>query len=234
MATVSPVADALIRPQVPEGAEKWQYLVVPLQEAKDSRRPTIRGHPTSSTTSVGRVGKPSACRSSTATSWPGQSCCSSDRSTDLNALGRDRGEPTDPAIPSTPSRSPASKDEGFLPRAAECFRAMPGRAARRHGRPSGGFPYWFLNGDLAMATHVWEGIRQAVPDKGAGGVTRATRPVEVPPTCRQLRVQPGELELRAALSAGGRRLSLVLWRALVLNEPAVLELEPAGARNTRP
>ena len=38
MATVSPVADALIRPQVPEGAEKWQYLVVPLQEAKGLKK----------------------------------------------------------------------------------------------------------------------------------------------------------------------------------------------------
>ena len=74
-----------------------------------------------------------------------------------------------PRSPLRRAGSPASKGEGgFLPRAAECFRAMPGRAARRHGRPSGGFPYWFLNGDLAMATHVWEGIRQAVPDKGAG------------------------------------------------------------------
>jgi hypothetical protein len=38
MATVSPVADALIRPQVPERAEKWQYLVVPLQEAKGLKK----------------------------------------------------------------------------------------------------------------------------------------------------------------------------------------------------
>ena len=127
MATVSPVADALIRPQVPE-AQKWQYLVVPLQEAKGLRRPTIRGHPTSSTTSVGRVGKPSACRSSTATSWPGQSCCSSDRSTDRRALGRDRGN-LDPAIPSTPSRSPASKDE-----VASC-RAPPSASARCRAAP---------------------------------------------------------------------------------------------------
>jgi hypothetical protein len=34
MATVSPVADAQIRPQLAEGAEKWEYLVVPLQEVK--------------------------------------------------------------------------------------------------------------------------------------------------------------------------------------------------------
>jgi hypothetical protein len=38
MTTVSPVADALILPQVPERAEKWQYLVVPLQEAKGLKK----------------------------------------------------------------------------------------------------------------------------------------------------------------------------------------------------
>ena len=165
MATVSPVADALIRPQVPEGAEKWQYLVVPLQEAKDSRRPTIRGHPTSSTTSVGRVGKPSACRSSTATSWPGQSCCSSDRSTDLNALGRDRGEPTDPAIPSTPSREPREQRRGWLaarrrvlPRDAGPRRASSRTAERRipllvpQRRPR--------DGDARVGGHPTGGSRQ--------------------------------------------------------------------------
>ena len=233
MATVSPVADALIRPQVPEGAEKWQYLVVPLQEAKDSRRPTIRGHPTSSTTSVGRVGKPSACRSSTATSWPGQSCCSSDRSTDLNALGRDRGEPTDPAIPSTPSRSPASKDEWLL---AARRRVLPRDAGPRRASSDGraadsliGSSTRPRDGDARVGGHPTgssrQGRRRRDPGYPAGGspsdLQAASSPTRGAGTTR-------------CLSARGRRLSLVLWRALVLNEPAVLELEPAGARNTRP
>ena len=32
MATVSPVAETQIRSQLAEGAEKWEYLVVPLQQ----------------------------------------------------------------------------------------------------------------------------------------------------------------------------------------------------------
>ena len=38
MATVLPVADAQIRPQLAEGAEKWEYLVVPLQEVKGLKK----------------------------------------------------------------------------------------------------------------------------------------------------------------------------------------------------
>jgi hypothetical protein len=38
MATVSPVADAPGRPELAQGAEKWEYLVVPLQEAKGLKK----------------------------------------------------------------------------------------------------------------------------------------------------------------------------------------------------
>jgi hypothetical protein len=36
--TVTPIADALIRPEPAGSAEKWEYLVVPLQEAKGLKR----------------------------------------------------------------------------------------------------------------------------------------------------------------------------------------------------
>ena len=69
MATVSPVADAQIRQQLAEGRRE---VGVPGRAASGSQR-TEEGRRsvgilTSSTTSVGRVGKQSACRSSTATS----------------------------------------------------------------------------------------------------------------------------------------------------------------------
>jgi hypothetical protein len=38
MTTVSPVADAPIRPGPGESPERWEYLVVPLQEAKGLRK----------------------------------------------------------------------------------------------------------------------------------------------------------------------------------------------------
>jgi hypothetical protein len=38
MTTVSPVAGAQIRPQMAEGAERWEYLVVPLQEVKGLKK----------------------------------------------------------------------------------------------------------------------------------------------------------------------------------------------------
>jgi hypothetical protein len=38
MTTVSPVADAPIRPGLGEGLATWEYLVVPLQEAKGLRK----------------------------------------------------------------------------------------------------------------------------------------------------------------------------------------------------
>jgi hypothetical protein len=36
--TVTPVADAPIRPELADGAENWEYLVVPLQEAKGLKK----------------------------------------------------------------------------------------------------------------------------------------------------------------------------------------------------
>jgi hypothetical protein len=38
MTTLSPVFYAPTRPQLPEGAETWEYLVVPLQEAKGLKK----------------------------------------------------------------------------------------------------------------------------------------------------------------------------------------------------
>ena len=38
MNTVSPIADAPIRPELADGAEKWEYLVVPLQEAQGLKK----------------------------------------------------------------------------------------------------------------------------------------------------------------------------------------------------
>jgi hypothetical protein len=38
MTTVSPIADVPIRPQLAENAEKWEYLVAPLQEAKGLKK----------------------------------------------------------------------------------------------------------------------------------------------------------------------------------------------------
>ena len=65
MATVSPVADTQIRParRTREG-----YLVVPLQEVKGLKKADDPWAPDKLNDLVGRVGKQSACRSSTATS----------------------------------------------------------------------------------------------------------------------------------------------------------------------
>ena len=38
MTTLSPVFHAPSRPESPDGAEKWEYLVVPLQEAKGLKK----------------------------------------------------------------------------------------------------------------------------------------------------------------------------------------------------
>ena len=38
MTTLSPVFHAPSRPELPEGAEMWEYLVVPLQEAKGLKK----------------------------------------------------------------------------------------------------------------------------------------------------------------------------------------------------
>ena len=38
MTTVTPIADAPIRPELADSAEKWEYLVVPLQEAKGLKK----------------------------------------------------------------------------------------------------------------------------------------------------------------------------------------------------
>jgi hypothetical protein len=35
---ISPLADALTRPELPEGAAKWDYLVVPLHDAKGLKK----------------------------------------------------------------------------------------------------------------------------------------------------------------------------------------------------
>ena len=38
MTTVTPIADAPIRPQLVDSAGKWEYLVVPLPEAKGLKK----------------------------------------------------------------------------------------------------------------------------------------------------------------------------------------------------
>ena len=61
-----PVVDAPTRPELAEDAEKWEYLVVPLQEVKGLQKTDDPWAP-DQLNELGREGgKQSACRSSTA------------------------------------------------------------------------------------------------------------------------------------------------------------------------
>ena len=77
MTTLSPVFNAPRRPEIAEGAGKWEYLVVPLPEATALKKADEPWAPEQLNELGRQGGKQSACRSSTATSSPGRSCCSS-------------------------------------------------------------------------------------------------------------------------------------------------------------